>query len=121
MVAVRWAALARPLQCTYSFLCRDILPSGALTAPDSLESLSLIEELWDTANDGVASSVRCVTAAITAFIITPPVSVFEKFSPPGVRFIGRETQGSDFISRRLRMGKNWKDNDSTRLKILCTS
>jgi hypothetical protein len=76
-------------------------------------SMSLIEELWDTANDDVALSVRCVTAVIAA---TPPVSVLEKFLPPGVRFIGRETPGSDFLPRRLRLNENWEDNDSTRLQ-----
>jgi hypothetical protein len=63
------------------------------------ELLGLIEELWDTADDDVTLSVRCVTAAITTFIIAPPVSVLEKFLPLGVRLIGRQTPGSDFLSR----------------------
>ena len=83
---------------------------------NSPESLSLIEELWDTDNNDVALSVRCVTAAITAFIVTPPDSVLEKFLPPGVRFIGGESPGSGFLSRRLRMNENVEDNDSARLK-----
>jgi hypothetical protein len=94
-----------------AYNCLELLP--LLNSP---ESLSLIEVLWDTANDDVALSVRCVTAAITAFIVTPPVSVLKKFLPPGVRFIGRETTGSDFLSRRLRMNENWEDNDSARLQ-----
>jgi len=94
-----------------TYYCLELLP--LLNSP---ESLSLIKELWDTANGDVALSVRCVTAAITAFIITPPVSVLEKFLPPGVRFVGKETPGSDFLSRRLRMNENWEDNDSARLQ-----
>ena len=91
--------------------CLELLP--LLNSP---ESLSLIEKLWNTANDDVALSVRCVTAAITAFIITPPDSVLEKFLPSGVRFIGRETPGSDFLSRRLGMDENREDEDSVRLQ-----
>ena len=94
-----------------TYNCLDLLP--LLNSP---ESLRLIEELWDTDNDDVALSVRCVTAAITAFIVTPPVSVLEKFLPPGVRFIGRDTPGSEFLSRRLRINENWEDNDSARLQ-----
>ena len=68
-----------------TYYCLELLP--LLNPP---ESLSLIEEWWDTATmTSVALSVRCVTAAITAFIIAPPVSIHEKFVPPGVRFIGR--------------------------------
>ncbi|KAF8492556.1 hypothetical protein F5888DRAFT_890509 [Russula emetica] len=94
-----------------TYYCLELLP--LLNSP---ESLSLIEELWDTTNDDVALSVRCVTAAITAFIITPPVSVLGKFLPSGVRFIGREAPGSDFLSRRLRLNENWEDNDSAHLQ-----
>jgi len=94
-----------------TYYCLELLP-----LLNSTESLSLVEELWDTANDDVALSVRCVTAVITAFIITPPVSVLEKFLPTGVRFIGRETPGSDFLSRRLHLNDNREDNDSARLQ-----
>jgi hypothetical protein len=94
-----------------AYNCLELLP--LLNSP---ESLSLIEELWDTDNNDVALSVRCVTAAITAFIVTPPDSVLEKFLPPGVRFIGGESPGSDFLSRRLRMNENVEDNDSARLQ-----
>jgi hypothetical protein len=94
-----------------TYNCLDLLP--LLNSP---ESLRLIEELWGTDNDDVALSVRCVTAAITGFIVTPPVSVLEKFLPAGVRFIGRESPGSEFLSRRLRMNENWEDNDSARLQ-----
>ena len=94
-----------------TYYCLELLP-----LLNSAESLSLIEELWGTANDDVALSVRCVTAVITAFIITPPVSVLAKFLPPGVRFIGGVTSGSDFLSRRRRMNENWEDNDSAHLQ-----
>ena len=91
--------------------CLELLP--LLNSP---ESLSVLEELWDTANDDVALSVRCVAATITTFIITPPDSVLEKFLPSGVQFIGRETVGSDFLSRRLDMDENLEDKDSARLQ-----
>ena len=91
--------------------CRELSP--LLNSP---ESLNLIEELWDTANDDVALSVRCVTAAITAFIITLTVSDLIKYLPPGVRFIGGETPGSNFLSKRRRMNENLDDKDSARLR-----
>ena len=94
-----------------AYNCLELLP--LLNSP---ESLTLIDELWGTANNDVALSVRCVTAAINAFIVTPPVSVLEKFSPPGVQFIGRETTCSDFLSGRLCMNENWEDKDSARLQ-----
>ena len=94
-----------------AYYCLELLP--LLNSP---QSLSLIEELWDTANDDVALSVRCVTAVIAAFIITPPVPVLEKFLPQGARFIGREAPGSDFLSRRLPLNENREDDDSTRLQ-----
>ena len=91
--------------------CLELLP--LLNSP---ESLGVIEKLWDTANDDVGLSVRCVTAAITAFIITPPDSVLQKFLPPGVRFIGRETIGLEFLSRRLGIDENWENKDSARVQ-----
>ena len=79
---------------------------------NSKESLDLIEELRDTTNDDIALSVRCVTATISAFIITPPEDVF-KFLPTGVRFIGGEKEpGLSFLSKRLHMGKNREDDDN---------
>ncbi len=94
-----------------TYYCLELLP-----LLNSHESLGLIEELWGTANDDVALSVRCVSAAVTAFIITPPVSVLEKFLPPGVRCIEEEKFGSDFLSKRLHMDENREDNDSLRLQ-----
>jgi hypothetical protein len=87
--------------------CLRILP--LLNSP---ESLDLIEELWDTANDDIALSVRCAAAVISAFIITPPDGILDKFLPPGVQFIGREKAGSSFLSKRLHMDKNREDDDS---------
>jgi hypothetical protein len=99
-----------------TYYCLNILP--LLNSP---ESLDLIEELWDTAkddiaNDDIALSVQCVAAAISAFIITPPDTVLDKFLSPGVRFIGEEERGSHFLSRRLPMVKNRKPDDSARLQ-----
>jgi Family of unknown function (DUF6535) len=73
---------------------------------NSSESLDLIEELRDTADDDVALSVRCVAATISTFIITSPVGVVDKFLSSGVRFIGREELGLLFLSRRLHMDGN---------------
>jgi hypothetical protein len=88
--------------------CLEILP--LLNSP---ESLGLIEELWDTTNEDIALSVRCVAAAISAFIITPPDNVLGKFLPTGVRFIGGEKEpGSNFLCKRLDMDKNREDDDN---------
>jgi hypothetical protein len=97
------------------FTC-SLLLSRVLTALEFPEVVESRRRVWDTANDDVALSVRCVIAAITAFIITPSVSVFEKFLPSGVWFIGRETPSSYFLSKRLCMDKNREDNDSARLQ-----
>ena len=48
--------------------CLQILP--LLNSP---ESLDLIEQLWETTNEDIALSVRCVAAAISAFIMTPQI------------------------------------------------
>jgi hypothetical protein len=84
-----------------TYYCLEILP--LLNSP---ESLGLIEELWDSADDDIALSVRCVAATISAFFITPPDGVLDKFLPPGVQFIGREEPGSYFLSRQLHMDGN---------------
>ena len=86
---------------------------------NSKESLDLIEELRDTTNDDIALSVRCVAATISAFIITPPEGVLDKFLPTGVQFIGEEKEpGPSFLSKRLDMDKNREDHhdDSARLQ-----
>ena len=67
-----------------AYYCLEILP-----LLNSAESLELIEELWDTANEDIAVSIRCAAAAISAFIITPPDTVLDNFLTPGVQFIGK--------------------------------
>jgi hypothetical protein len=94
-----------------TYYCLEILP-----LLNSSESLSVIEELWDTANDDIALSVRCVAAAISAFIISPPVTVLDKFLSPGVPFIKEKEPGSHFLSERLHMGENGEGGDSARLQ-----
>jgi hypothetical protein len=94
-----------------TYYCLEILP--LLNSP---ESLGVIEELWDTANDDISLSVRCVAAAISAFIITPPVTVLDKFLSPGVPFIRKEEPGSHFLSKRIQMDENREDDDSSRLQ-----
>ena len=84
-----------------TYYCLEILP-----LLNSSESLDLIEELMDTADDDVALSIRCVAATISTFIITPPVGVLDKFLSRGVQFIGGEEPGSRFLSRRLHMDGN---------------
>ena len=92
--------------------CLQILP-----LLNSTESLKLIKELWDTADKDIALSVRCVAATISAFIITPPEGVHDKYLPPGVRFIGgKKEPGPYFLSKRLHMDKNREDDDSARLQ-----
>ncbi|KAH9023910.1 hypothetical protein EDB85DRAFT_2292725 [Lactarius pseudohatsudake] len=49
------------------YYCLEILPP--LNSPESLE---IIADLWDSPNDDVALSVRCVAAVVAAFMITPP-------------------------------------------------
>jgi Family of unknown function (DUF6535) len=89
--------------------CLEILP-----LLNSSESLDLIEQLWETTNEDIALSIRCVAAAISAFIMTPPDNVLGKFLPPGVRFIGGKREpGPSFLSKRLEMDKNWGDDDDT--------
>jgi hypothetical protein len=98
---------------TGTYYCLENLP-----LLNSAESLDLIKELWGTDNDDISLSVRCVAAAISAFVITPPDHVLDNFLPPGVRFIGRDEAGSNFLSRRLHMVENRVDSDSARLQNL---
>ena len=87
---------------------------------NSTDSLDLIERLWDTTDDDILLSVRCVAAAISTFMITPPDNLLDKFLPSGVQFIGKDEAGLDFLSRRHPMVGNREDNDSARLQnIVC--
>ena len=83
---------------------------------NSADSLDLIEKLWDTTDDDILLSVRCVAAAMSAFMITPPDNLLDKFLPTGVQFIGKDDVGSYFLSKRLPMVANREDNDSARLQ-----
>ncbi|KAN0132401.1 hypothetical protein V8E53_009827 [Lactarius tabidus] len=68
---------------------------------NSIESLEIIDELWDTPRDDVALSVRCTAAVVYSFMITPPRRTLENFLPPSVSFIGNTQEGKQFLSRRL--------------------
>ena len=68
---------------------------------NSIESLEVIEELWDTPGDDVALSVRCAAAVVYSFMITPSRSLLETRSPPKIRFIGDTQAGKEFLSKRL--------------------
>ena len=79
--------------------CLEILP--LLNSPESLE---IIDELWDTPNDDVALSARCVAAAVAAFVITPPRRVLDHFLTPDVRLIVDDDTGRQFLDNRLHVG-----------------
>ena len=93
--------------------CLEILP--LLNSPESLE---IIDELWDSPNDDVSLSVRCVAAVVAAFMITPPHFVLEYFLPPDVRVIRYEDVGRQFLANRLRDGhfQDQPRGDSARLQ-----
>jgi hypothetical protein len=74
---------------------------------DTLESLEIIDDLWDSKdpNDDVALSARCVAAVVAAFMITPPRRMLE--APAWTRyfsFIGDDDTGKQFLANRLRVG-----------------
>ena len=79
--------------------CLEILP-----LLNSSDSLAIIDELWDTPNDDVAVSVRCVAAVVSAFMITPPHLVLDDFVTPNVCSIGDDTTSQQFLARRLPVG-----------------
>ena len=68
---------------------------------NSPESLKIIDELWDSPNDDVALSVRCVAAVVAAFMITPPSFILHVFVNPTVGFIGDNDAGKKFLNKRL--------------------
>ena len=78
------------------FYCLQILP-----LLNTVESLEIIDELWDTPRDDVALSVRCAAAVVYSFMITPPRRELEVLLPRGVSFIGNTQEGKQFLSRRL--------------------
>ena len=72
------------LPAARTYYCLEILP-----LLNSSESLDLIEELRDTADDDVALSVRCVAATISTFIITPQSKLRDmSWRPPRWSLIG---------------------------------
>ncbi|KAI9442028.1 hypothetical protein BJY52DRAFT_1229238 [Lactarius psammicola] len=75
--------------------CLNILP-----LLDSTESLEIVDELWNTPNDDVALSVRCVAAVVAAFMINPPSNTLDD-ETPGVGFIWGDTTGKQFLAKRL--------------------
>jgi hypothetical protein len=79
--------------------CLEILP-----LLNSLESLEIIDKLWNSPNDDVALSVRCAAAVVAAFIITPPHRTLDTFVTPVVGFIGDNSAGKQFLAKRLRVG-----------------
>ena len=76
--------------------CLEILP-----LLNSIESLEIMDELWDTPRDDVALSVRCAAAVVYSFMITPPRPTLETFLPPNFPFIGSLDDGKRFLSKRL--------------------
>ena len=78
------------------FYCSQILP-----LLNTVESLEIIDELWDNPGDDVALSVRCAAAVVYSFMITPPRRELEALLPRGVSFIGNTEEGKQFLSRRL--------------------
>ena len=82
---------------TRKHYCLEILP-----LLNSLESLEIIEELWDSPNDDVALSVRCAAAVVAAFIITPPRYTLDSFVDSSIYgFIGDDSTGKQFLAKRL--------------------
>jgi hypothetical protein len=76
--------------------CLEILP-----LLNSIESLEIINELWDILRDDVALSVRCAAAVVYSFMITPPHRTLKTFLPPNFPFIGSLDDGKRFLSKRL--------------------
>ncbi|KAN0130532.1 hypothetical protein V8E53_011618 [Lactarius tabidus] len=60
-----------------AYIADDRLLLHLLPLLDTMESLEVVDELWDEPNDDVVLSVRCVAAVVTAFIITPPRGALE--------------------------------------------
>lgn len=76
------------------YYCLQILP-----LLNSIESLEVIEELWNSQRDDVALSVLCTAAVVYSFMITPPRSMLGNLS--SVSIIGDIPEGKQFLSRRL--------------------
>ncbi|KAH9033168.1 hypothetical protein EDB83DRAFT_2296464 [Lactarius deliciosus] len=79
--------------------CLEILP-----LLNSSDSLAIIDELWDSPNDDVALSVRCVAAVVSALMITPPRRVLDDFVTPNACFTEDDITVEQFLAKRLRVG-----------------
>jgi hypothetical protein len=99
---------------------RDILAPYAVGKHFSLEivpllnssdSLAIIDELWDSPNDDVALSVRCVAAVVSAFMITPPHRVLDNFVNPDVCFTSDDVTSKHFLAKRFRLGAGADSGD----------
>ncbi|KAH8977819.1 hypothetical protein EDB86DRAFT_3091418 [Lactarius hatsudake] len=86
--------------------CLEILP-----LLNSSDSLAIIDELWDSPNDDVALSVRCVAAVVSAFMITPPRRVLDDFVTPNVCFTEDDITVEQFLAKRLRVGADADGGD----------
>jgi hypothetical protein len=85
-----------------AYIADDRLLLHLLPLLDTMESLEVVDELWDEPNDDVVLSVRCVAAVVTAFIITPPRGALE--DPHMTRhfsFIGYDNTSKQFLAKRL--------------------
>ena len=79
------------------YYCLEILP-----LLNSIESLDVIEELWDTPRDDVALSVKCAAAVVYSFMITPPRrALLETLLPRDVPFIGNIEAAKELLSKRV--------------------
>ena len=71
---------------------------------NSSDSLAIIDELWDTPNQDVALSVRCVAAVVSAFMITPPRPVPDNFVIPAVCHTADDITVKQFLDKRFHFG-----------------
>ncbi|KAI9439615.1 hypothetical protein H4582DRAFT_2056348 [Lactarius indigo] len=108
-----------------TYLHRTLRGSTIVILPllNSLESLEVIDELWDSPNNDVAPSIRCAAAAVPAFMNTPSLP-----TNPDVFFIRDDNSGKEFLDMRLRTDADADggvtpehDSDSARLQNWWTS
>jgi hypothetical protein len=86
---------------------------------NSSDSLAIIDELWDSPNDDVALSVRCVAAVVSAFIITPPHRVLDNFVNPDVCFTADDVTNKRFLAKRLRFDSGTDGGDVPDYDLHC--
>ena len=85
------------------YAAADDLCRYTLLLLNSPESLEIIDELWNLANDDVRLSVRCAAAVVAAFMITPPRNVLDQVASFNMVFIGDDNTGKQFLAKRLRV------------------